>query len=75
MATKDIYEGIKHIVYISNDEGKSCEHCSFRLGSDLAASINHYINDHGYKILHTGQESSRDDNGNPWQITVALLGK
>jgi hypothetical protein len=52
------------------------EHCDFRIGLDnFAESINHYINDHGYKILHVGQESSWDSEGSPWQSTVAVLGK
>ena len=70
------YEGIKQVVQISNDEGKNCEHCDFRVGLDnFAESINHYINDHEYKLLHVGQQTSRDDAGNPWQLTAAVLGK
>ena len=38
-------------------------------------SINHYISAHGYKLLHVGQQTSRDSMGNPWQLTVALLCK
>jgi len=75
MSTKSYYEGISHIVHISNDEGKSCEHCSFGIGNNLAKSVNHYINDHEYKLLHVGQETSRDMAGNPHQLTVAILGK
>ena len=75
MTTQNYYEGVNHVVHISNDESKSCEHCDFRAGSDLAESINHYIDAHGYKLLHVGQETSRDNMGNPWQIKVAVLGK
>lgn len=76
MTTQNYYEGVNHVVHISNDEGKSCEHCDFRVGTDnFAESINHYISAHGYKLLHVGQQTSRDSMGNPWQLTVALLGK
>ena len=75
MTTQNYYEDVKHVVHVSSDEGKSCEHCDFRFGSDIAESINHYIDDHSYKLLHVGQETSRDNMGNPFQITVALLGK
>jgi len=76
MTTHNYYEGINHVVHINSDESKGCEHCGFRIGPhNLAESINHYINDHGYKLLHVGQESSNDSMGNPFQLTVALLGK
>lgn len=76
MSNQNYYEGINHVVHISTDEGKSCEHCDFRVGlENFAESINHYINDHGYKLLHVGQESSRDFEGNPFQLTAATLGK
>jgi hypothetical protein len=57
-----------------------CEHCSQMVGShessvgELAASINHYVQEHGYQLLHVGQETTRDENGKPWQFTVAVMG-
>lgn len=76
MARQDYYENINHVVHISTDENKGCEHCTFRIGSEnFAESINHYITDHGYRLLHVGQETSLDSRGNPFQLTVAILGK
>jgi hypothetical protein len=76
MATQNYYEGVNHVVYISTDESKGCDHCDFRVGfENFAESINHYIDAHGYKLLHVGQESSRDINGNPFHLTVAVVGK
>ncbi len=70
------YKGIKHVVDLSTNIMKPCEHCSTSVGSDkLAESINHYIEKHGYKLLHAGTETIHDMNGNPWHTTVALLGK
>jgi len=36
--------------------------------------INHLLN-HGYKLLHVGQETITDSDGKPWHTTVAILGK
>jgi len=75
MATENYYKDISHIVHISTDEGIRCEHCDFRIGTNnFAESVNHYINKHKYKLLHMGQETSQKD-GNPFQLTVATLGK
>jgi hypothetical protein len=76
MAAEHLFEGITHVVSLSTDEGKGCEHCDTQVGSeDFTGSINHYIEQHGYKLLFIGQESSRDYEGNPWQIIVAIVGK
>ncbi len=74
MTPQNRYEGISHVVQLNSDYGKPCEHCSFPIGSDLSAFINHYINEHGYKLLHVGQETARAE-GNLFQLTVALVGK
>ena len=76
MATKNYFEGVENVVYISTNIGTGCKHCTEQIGTDrLAESINHYITQHGYKLLHVGTETSRDMNGNPWHSTVAVLGK
>lgn len=76
MATQNYYEGINHVIHVSTNIGTSCEHCNFNIGLDnFAESINHYIEQHGYKLLHTGTETSHDMSGNPWHSSVALLGK
>lgn len=76
MDSKNYYESVNHVVHISTDEGKGCKHCDFSIGTDnFSESINHYISDHGYKLLHVGQETSRDNRGNPFQLTVAVVGK
>ena len=43
--------------------------------TDFEVKVNHYLQEHGYKLLHVGQETSNDMDGNPWQETVAILGK
>jgi len=71
-----LYEGICHVIHVSTDIGTHCEHCAEWIGSErLAKSINHYIEDHGYKLLHVGTETTCDDGGKPWHTTVAVLGR
>lgn len=76
MTMQNIYEGIEHIVHISTNIGKSCEHCSEWVGADrFAESVNHYLEKHGYKLLHVGSECDLDEEGKPCHHTVAVLGK
>ena len=75
-----IYDGVNSIVKISTNLGETCKHCTFSIGAwsngdNFAASIEHYINEHGYKLLHVGSETDRDDEGPPWQSTIAVVGK
>jgi hypothetical protein len=70
-------KAVQHTVQINSSITKSCQHCgNIGLSSepDVAEQINHYLK-HGYKVLHVGQETSRDANGDQWQSTVAILGK
>jgi hypothetical protein len=76
MLNKDQYEDISHIVHISTNIGTKCEHCNTRIGGDdFAQSVNHYIEQHGYKLLHIGSEASQDSEGMPCHFTVAIVGK
>lgn len=76
MTSKNYYEGVQHVVYITTNVGTGCEHCSEQIGLDrLPESVNHYIGQHGYKLLHVGAETSHGSDGKPWHSTVAVLGK
>jgi hypothetical protein len=71
---------IKHVIQVmSGCYCFGCEICndSVRGTNDegnLSKAINHYIVEHGYKLLHIGQYTSDDQDGNPWQGTTVLLG-
>ncbi|MEA3416868.1 MAG: hypothetical protein U9R02_12060 [Thermodesulfobacteriota bacterium] len=77
MTVQNSYEGIKQVVLVTSDDNKNCQLCSnFHIGpNNFEESINHYITDHNYKLLHVGQQTSNDMNGNPWQLTVAVHGQ
>ena len=70
----------KHIVHISTGAKTGCDLCnSFSIGGEnFAASVNHYITDHGYNLLHVGSETNLIDINNTDALiidTVAVLGK
>lgn len=71
-------QATKRTTYISSDIGRGCEHCDHAIGAldtgNMADSINHYIQVHGYRLLHVGTETTHDSNGKPWHTTVAILG-
>jgi hypothetical protein len=76
MTTQNIYEGIRHVVRVSTDISATCEHCQEQMGVDwFAKLVNHYIERHGYRLLHVGTETTDDRNANPWHCTIAVLGK
>jgi hypothetical protein len=76
METENYYKGIKHVVHVSTNTLSTCEHCDTKIGLEkFDESINHYIEQHGYKLLHVGTETSHDTEGKPWNSSVALLGK
>jgi hypothetical protein len=73
-------EDIKQVVKISTDEtltSQKCVVCAIPVGLDrLEKSINHYIQEHGYKLLHVGTETAKSNEGNGlYYSTVAILGK
>lgn len=66
----------QHVIHIDTNISKGCEHCHFSIGGDrFAESVNHYIEEHGYKLLHVGTETVSAPNGAPWHTTVAIVGK
>ena len=76
MSTQSYYEGINHVIHVSTNIGAGCEHCDISIGLEkFAASINHYIEQHGYKLLHVGAETTDDLSGHPWHGSDAVLGR
>ena len=75
MATETYYKGITETVSFTANTGHTCKICRKEsLGGDIdtfADSINHCINEHGFRLLHVGQETIEDNK----QTTVAVLGK
>jgi tRNA U54 and U55 pseudouridine synthase Pus10 len=67
---------IKHTVHISTVKETGCEHCTAIFGADdFANAVNHYIEKHGYTLIHVGTETEHDSEGRPCHSTVAMLGK
>ena len=70
------YHGISRVVRLDEDEGQDCEECGQTFGFDeIAASINHYLERHSYRLLHVGTQTSQEDDDKIWHTTVAIVGK
>jgi hypothetical protein len=65
---------IVQIVCLSADDS-GCRFCSdfSKQQNDFQSSINHHIDQHGFKLLHVGSESSLEDGG-LYHSTIAVLG-
>lgn len=76
MQIENYYKDVKHVIHISTSTNNNCKLCNTKMGADsFIDCINHYIKEHGYKILHVGPETSRDTEGHIWNSSVAILGK
>ena len=73
MVNDSIYKGIQKVAQVNSGVGESCSVCSARLDAteNFGQAVNHYL-DHGYILLHVGQQTSRSDEG-IWHETVAML--
>jgi hypothetical protein len=66
---------VQHLVQLSSNEPGPCEECDdwhWSLDYSIIEHANHYISAHGYRVLHVGQETSRNDDG-LWHSTVIVL--
>jgi hypothetical protein len=68
----------KTVVQLSSAWQKQCPICKkiplMTEDPDIGAQINHYL-EHGYTLIHVGQETTKNNNGELWQTSVAVLGK
>ena len=70
---------ITHVVELSSNRVYGhCKLCqsAIRQGNDLLdMEINHYIEKHGYRLIHVGTQSQVDRLGRLISVTVALMGR
>jgi hypothetical protein len=71
-----IVHQIEKIVHVSTNVSSGCLECGgAAVGQDrFAASVNHYLEEHGYVLLHVGQETDQDAEGRQIRSTVAVIG-
>ncbi len=68
-------EGVARTTKVSTDISRGCEHCGASIGyEDFTGAVNHFIQTHGYKLIHVGTETISDRDDKPWHTTVAILG-
>ncbi len=76
MSSENIYGGINEVLHINTEESTKCEPCDQTFNYDnFAGAMNHYMKNHGYRILHIGTETNLDGQGRIWNRTAAVLGK
>jgi hypothetical protein len=73
MVDSNPYSGIEHVVRVDSQIKERCEHCDTFLGGEFHKSINHYLEQHGYKLLHVGSEAKYTE-GHQYSNLVAILG-
>lgn len=71
-----IIRQIAKVVHVSTNVGSGCVECGgVAVGQDrFAAGVNHSLDEHGYVLLHVGQETDQDAEGRWIRSTVAVLG-
>lgn len=76
MSSSSEYAGIKKVVQVSSGSLEACMVCGDSLNAteDFSGAVNHYLDIHGYRLLHMGQQTSRADEGLRTD-TVAILGQ
>jgi hypothetical protein len=71
-------EHVKRTTEVSSDLSRACEHCGQLIGGyafySLTDGINHFIEKHGYRLLHLGTRTQRSKDGQPQHREVAILG-
>lgn len=76
MTNESVRVGISHAVHISTNTATGCKHCRFSIdGKRFEESVNHYVEEHGYKVLHIVTETDRDFLGQSRRYSLAVVGK
>ena len=71
----DNFSGVKGIVEVSSDISQRCELCDFHIEHDkFSEAVNHYISQHGLRVLFVGNRTVRDNDDNPCDTSIAILG-
>lgn len=66
---------VTRVTRVSSDINEKCVHCDEVVGGrNFTSSINHYIQAHGYKLIHVGSETSSEERDVVRMSTVAILG-
>ena len=71
------YDGVSHVVHVTSGARVGCEHCdSWPADRRFDQSVNHYIGEHDYRLLHVGCEWAAERTGmEAIAHTVAVLGR
>jgi hypothetical protein len=66
---------VKETVSLSSNITQGCPYCDTGIHHErLNEGINHFLEAHGFTLLHVGSEWGRDSDGTSIHHTVAVLG-
>ncbi len=70
-------DAVKEIKVVSTNIYSGCPFgCNIPYnGESFESNVNHYLQEHGYNLIHIGQETSTDAEGKPYHSTVAVLSR
>jgi len=64
---------LEPIIYLRSDLLVGCACGKQQTEDNLGEFSSHFVVDHGYRITHSGQETSHAPEGGLWQSTVIVL--
>jgi hypothetical protein len=69
-------KAIRYVVRVTSDVSTACKECGALVTgtADFTDTVNHYLEEHKYRLLHVGSEAATDYNGERCHITVAIAG-
>jgi hypothetical protein len=68
--------GVSLLVRLSTELDNICKiaDCGAAFERDVVAGANHYISEHGFRVLHVGEETRVDDENRIRHSTAIVLG-
>ena len=71
-------DDVKRTSEVSSGLSRTCEHCGQSIGGTdchgVTNGINHFIEMHGYRLLHLGTHTEQSEGGQLRHREVAILG-
>ena len=65
----------RYLVQVDGNTSTGCEYCDYRIDAErFPDGANHYIQEHGMRVIGAGQQTSRDYDGHPYHFPFVLLG-
>lgn len=65
----------RHLIQVDGNTSTGCQFCKYSIDSRrFPDGANHYLQQHGMRVIGAGQQTSRDYDGQPYSYPFVLLG-